>query len=352
MIQLFLKRIVRKILNINIYINKVNLPAKIIFDCKNSDDNFIMKNKTKKFELNELITFKNELIYFFNIIPNKSEIYISLEINGKKLNFDEKEMIKLNNITKKKENEEIILKTKDGLELIINIKIMDKFNKTDIFNVFNEKIRESINILNKKTKYIRTGVSIQERVKLFSGKEKENLVKNKTKNKPGKLKVPEMFQKSNKISSNNIQNVTKKVSNDKKDNPKTNNLEFTTNNKKIENNNDNKKISNDKKITDETKEEKKIDEDKNKTSGDSINANKEKKEEKIENNNKEDFKIEDSYDFKYKLNIKENINNKMDDNNNNDLEDLYEERECVSDEEGEKVNEECENDNEEKKVQE
>ena len=351
MIQLFLKRIVRKILNINIYINKVNLPAKIIFDCKNSDDNFIMKNKTKKFELNELITFKNELIYFFNIIPNKSEIYISLEINGKKLNFDEKEMIKLNNITKKKENEEIILKTKDGLELIINIKIMDKFNKTDIFNVFNEKIRESINILNKKTKYIHTGVSIQERVKLFSGKEKENLVKNKTKNKPGKLKVPEMFQKSNKISSNNIQNVTKKVSNDKKDNPKTNNLEFTTNNKKIENNNDNKKISNDKKITDETKEEKKIDEDKNKTSGDSINANKEKKEEKIENNNKEDFKIEDSYDFKYKLNIKENINNKMDDNNNNDLEDLYEERECVSDEEGEKVNEECENDNEEKKVQ-
>ena len=270
-----------------------------------------MTNKTKKFELNELITFKNELIYFFNIIPNKSEIYISLEINGNKQNFSGKEIIKLNDITKKNENEEITLEIKDGLELIVNIKIMDKFNKTDIFNVFNEKIRESINILNKKTKYIRTGISIQERVKFFSGKEKENLPKNKNKNKPGKLKVPEMFQKSNKNSNNN-QSITQNETNNKKEKTKINNSEIPKNNKKIENKKDNKKISNEKKITNKIKEEKKSEDEKNKTSSETINENKEKKEEyKNENNNKEEFNTDESYDFKANKEEDKNENNKF-----------------------------------------
>ena len=67
---------------------------KIIFDCINGDDNFIMTSKTKKNVLNEII-FDNELIYFFNINPNKSSINIYFEINGKKHFLNDFEYIKL-----------------------------------------------------------------------------------------------------------------------------------------------------------------------------------------------------------------------------------------------------------------
>ena len=47
-------------------INKVNFPTKIIFDCKNIDNNFTMTSKTKIFQINKLITFNNELSNFIN----------------------------------------------------------------------------------------------------------------------------------------------------------------------------------------------------------------------------------------------------------------------------------------------
>ena len=157
---------------------------KIIFDCINDDDNFIMTSKTKKIILNEIIIFDNELIYFFNINPNKSSINIYFEINGKKHFLNDFEYIKLKDINNSKIEEKII-KIKEGLELKFNIKILDKFNKKEIFEVFHEKIRESINILQKRSKVIATGVSIQEKVKIFSGKETD---KNQEKKKLIKIK--------------------------------------------------------------------------------------------------------------------------------------------------------------------
>ena len=64
-----------------------------------------MTSKTREFKFNEIVVFENELIHFFNINPYNYLIYISLEIDGKK--------IKLNNIEKmipKNENEQITYK--------------------------------------------------------------------------------------------------------------------------------------------------------------------------------------------------------------------------------------------------
>ena len=296
-----------------------------------------MTSKTKKFELNEIIIFKNELIYFFNINPNKFSINIYFEINGKKHIFKDIEIIKLNeqnNIN----NEEKIIKIKEGLELIINIKILDKFNKKEIFEVFNEKIRESINILKKKSKVFTTGVPIQERIKIFSGKTDGKNQQNKSKFKPGKLKVPTMFQKSSTFSQDNNINYKLKESNEikanKKPEEKINNQETIKkreNNEQInDKNNENKKQKNSEVKHEENKEEIKNEEINNPI----INENKENFVENNDNNNKEDIKIEESYDFREKLNINENLKEKIDDNNNNnEMDDLYEDREISSEEE-------------------
>ena len=44
-----------------------------------------MAAKTKEFQLAEETTFKNEIIHFFNIDANNSNIYIYLEIEGKRI---------------------------------------------------------------------------------------------------------------------------------------------------------------------------------------------------------------------------------------------------------------------------
>ena len=341
---------------------------KIIFDCISDDDNFIMTSKTKKFELKELIIFNNELIYFFNINPNKSSINIYFEINGKKHIFNDIEIIKLKDINNLK-NEEKIIKIKEGLELIFNIKLLDKFNKKEICDVFHQKIRESINLLKKKSKVIVTGVSIQERVKLFSEKGKDKNQQNKNKLKPGKLKVPIMFQKSCTFSKDNNKINSKLKENDKVITPKSsekkiinqkeikkNEKDETSKDKIIENKKEEKKVeeikkeekkvdeikNEEKKVEEIKKEEKKLEDVKNKETRDEIiNTNKENVIENKNNDNsnfnKKESKIEDSYDFKEKLNINENLNDKINENNNNiDFDDLYEDREDSDEEENEK----------------
>ena len=318
---------------------------KIIFDCINDDDNFIMTSKTKKIILNEIIIFDNELIYFFNINPNKSSINIYFEINGKKHFLNDFEYIKLKDINNSKIEEKII-KIKEGLELKFNIKILDKFNKKEIFEVFHEKIRESINILQKRSKVIATGVSIQEKVKIFSGKETDKDQENKNKIKPGKLKVPAMFQKSDSFSQNDNKNKS-----ELKESEKINTIKKLM--KKTKNQDTIKKNENEKSLMNENKNEEKKLEEKQENKDEIINVNKENiienKNSDINNFNKKESIVEDSYDFKEKLNINENLNNKISENNNDiDFDDLYEDREYTSEEEeSEKNKDEIENEKEE-----
>ena len=303
-----------------------------------------MSNKTKKFDLNGLIIFKNELIYFFYINPYKSSINISLEINGKTHNFNDFQNIKLNEIINKNENEEVNFKVKDELELVFTIKIIEKFNKKEIFESFHEQLRESKITWNKKKKYdkkiIETGISIQERVKIFSGKEKENNIKNINQKKPGKLKLPTMFQKSinNSENKNNTKykenNISKK---EMKNNNETENIIKGKINKNLNNNNE--KIEKEMKSDRIKIEDKKNFEQVNKKEG-KYNDN----EYFYDNNNNKEIKndikdkVEDNYDFKTILNINEKTD-KINDDKNNDLDDLYEEREYLSEEEGKSLDE-------------
>ena len=333
----------------------MNYPTTIIFDCKDTDNKNNMTNKTKKFDLNELIIFTNELIYFFNVNPKSSMIEISFEINGKIHSFEHLEKIKLNDFFNNKENVEKKYSINNEIELFFQIKILEKFNKKEIFETIEEKLRESKMILTKKKidkKIIATGISIKERVKIFSGKENVNKKTNINKKKPGKLKVPEMFQNSINNSSNKKMNykvkskqkdeeIKQKNENDK------NQLEKHNQNKNNENLNENKKIAQNENKTseiknDDSKQNDQINEKEKEIKAEKMNENINKTELK-ESNEKNDNIIEENFDFKMKLNINENINNTNFDKNN-DLEDLYEEREYISDEDEEITKEEQEKD--------
>ena len=344
----------------------MNLPTKIIFDCKSSDNKYIMTNKTKTFDLNEFIIFSNEIIYFFKINPKISIINISFEINEKRHNFHDFENIKLNDILNKNDNEEINLNVKDEIFLTLRIKIMEKFNKKEIFETIQEKLRESQVTWLKKNKVdkkvIKTGISIQERIKIFSGNDNNtNKMKNTNQNKPGKLKLPLMFQNSTEKSyKKNAQYKVKNINNTEEIKLK----ESKGNNKKEEIIKKDEKVKN-------SKENNNIDKNKNgiiieekPKINENINKIKEKeepKEKKIENNNEIktnkiiEEKNEEVYDFKINFKINENINIKNSDENNDNLDDLYEERECTSDEEGEinkdkEVNEDNKAEKEDKKI--
>ena len=162
-----------------------------------------MTSKTKEFKLNEIIEFENEQIYFFNINPYNSSIYVTIEINGKKIKLNSDKII-LKDIFQKNEIEEINYNIIDGVELKMNFKIINKFNKKDIFESFQNKMRESKNRWNQKKlnegMAFGTGISIKDRIKMFSGgdkSKKQNITSNL---KPGKLKMPSVFQNSNKNS--------------------------------------------------------------------------------------------------------------------------------------------------------
>ena len=166
-----------------------------------------MTSKTKEFKLNDLIIFKNEIIHFFNINPYNSSLYISLEINGKKIKLNnESEKIILKDIITTNENSEINYSFTDEINLKMKFKILNKFNKKEIFESFQTKMRESKTRWNQSKlnegKIFGHGISIKDRIKMFSGRESDKKLNNPnpTKFKPGKLKIPTMFQKSNKNS--------------------------------------------------------------------------------------------------------------------------------------------------------
>ena len=100
-----------------------------------------MTSKTREFKLNELTIFNNELIHFFNINPNNSLIYINLEVNGKKIIINNPQKIILKEVISK--NKEIDFNLTDDIKIKMQFKIMDKFSKKDIFESFQNKMRES-----------------------------------------------------------------------------------------------------------------------------------------------------------------------------------------------------------------
>ena len=235
-----------------------------------------MTSKTREFKLNEIVVFENELIHFFNINPYNSSIYTSLEIDGKKIKLNNTEKIILKDVITKNENEEITYNINDDIQLKMKYKIFDKFNKKELFESFQTTMRESKarwnnqKIKNEGMKF-GTGISIKDRIKMFSGGENKKKQTN-TNYKPGKLKMPPMFQNSNKnslssthsnISSNKssfkmkksqkikIENNADKVDNNKnkeeiKDSNKNKNNNkneiIIINNEKIESNNNEIKI--------------------------------------------------------------------------------------------------------------
>ena len=220
-----------------------------------------MTSKTKEFKLNDLIIFKNEIIHFFNINPYNSSLYISLEINGKKIKLNnESEKIILKDMITTNENSEINYSFTDEINLKMKFKILNKFNKKEIFESFQTKMRESKTRWNQSKlnegKIFGHGISIKDRIKMFSGRESDKKLNNPnpTKFKPGKLKIPTMFQKSNKnsiksSSSNKSTNLNESKNSIKKRNSietKSESSENSTINKgkKIETDNNEKIIIN------------------------------------------------------------------------------------------------------------
>ena len=167
-----------------------------------------MTSKTREFILKDKIIFEKEIVRFFNINPYNSSIYIKFEINGKKHYLSNIGKIILKDIITNNENKEVNFNILEEVELKMKFKISNKFNKKEIFESFQTKMRESKVKWNqnkmKEGNVLGTGISIKDRVKMFSGEEKakKQITVNK---KPGKLKMPVMFQKS--IKSSNIKNL-------------------------------------------------------------------------------------------------------------------------------------------------
>ena len=132
-----------------------------------------MTSKTKEFKLIEKVVFESEIVYFFNINPYNSSIYISLEINGKKIKFiNNIEKIILKDILTNNENEEFNYHLDEDIELKMKFKIINKFNKKELFESFQNTMRESRIRWNQvkanEAMKFGTGLTIQDRVKMFS----------------------------------------------------------------------------------------------------------------------------------------------------------------------------------------
>ena len=162
-----------------------------------------MTSKTKEFKLNEIVQFDNELIYFFNINPYNASIYVSFEINGKKIKLDYSDKIILKEIFQN-EITEINYNIIKDVQLNMIFKIVNKFNKKDIFESFQTKMRESKLLWNQKKLnegvIYGGGISIKDRIKMFSGGDKSKKQNTTSNYKPGKLKMPNIFQTSSKNS--------------------------------------------------------------------------------------------------------------------------------------------------------
>ena len=201
-----------------------NNKTKIFFEFKPNHNKYTLIKKTKEFFLEENNKFSKELIHFFNIDKINASIYIYLEIEGKKIlqekNKGKNYKLALNEI--QNEKREIICLIYENIELKIVIRIINKKEKLksdemDIKEDNDMKKRSRIytqyNGIN--NNFYKKGLSIQERIKIFSGEfVKKKIYKNE--NIPGKLKIPEVFlQNNNKNDSSDKKNKEQKKENDK-----------------------------------------------------------------------------------------------------------------------------------------
>ena len=202
-----------------------------------------MTTKSKDFQLSAENIFKNELIHFFNINANNSIINIYLEIEGKRMKPEKPDYnsnkLSLNQLALKNTKKEINRLIYEDAELKMLIRIIRKYNKyfrkkSNTFYKKSEDIRrqrEMQNISpNKKIikedstkqnnspeiKITKTGISIKERIKLFSGE----FIKRQNENKiiPGRLIMPKIFQENEE---KNKKKETETIVNDKENNNKS-----------------------------------------------------------------------------------------------------------------------------------
>ena len=163
-----------------------------------------MSSKTKEFQLSEETTFKNEIIHFFNINAMNSTIYIYLEIDGKRAKSEKTKKnfhkLILKDIESKNEKKEIKCFIVEDIELKILIKIISKYksffrrkSKSFYKKVDDEnQTRERKNSLPHQSAYVKPGMSIKDKIKIFTGE----LIKRQINNKviPGRLIMPKIFQ--------------------------------------------------------------------------------------------------------------------------------------------------------------
>ena len=126
--------------------------------------------------MNEINTFKNEVIHFFNIDSINSSIYIYIEIEGKKIQSENTKenyyKIILKDVGTKSEKKELNCKLFDNIELKILIRIINKYGirKSSIFQ--NKNIEEKSGRKRENTQKIpsifsQNGISIKEKIKIF-----------------------------------------------------------------------------------------------------------------------------------------------------------------------------------------
>ena len=173
-----------------------------------------MTAKTKDFQLKGETNFKNAIIHFFNIDAYNSKFYIYLEIDGNKIKSQKSNQkiyeLMLNDLKKnfKKEFNLFIL---EDIELKILIKIITKYtryfkkkSKSFYKKPEEKKITERKNV-SPEVKSARKGMTIKDRIKLFSGEFIKRHINNAK--IPGKLKIPKIFQSEKDSKKIKIENV-------------------------------------------------------------------------------------------------------------------------------------------------
>jgi hypothetical protein len=161
--------------------------------------------------LNEINTFKNEVVHFFNIDSINSSIYIYIEIEGKKIQSENTKenyyKIILKDVGTKSEKKELNCKLFDNIELKILIRIIKKFGIRKS-SIFENKIIEEEKPGKKRgntqfapSLFSQNGISKKEKIKIFSGEFINKQIFNNNAIQ-GKLKMPSLSKKKNDEKSN------------------------------------------------------------------------------------------------------------------------------------------------------